>query len=106
MPRRSLFFPVLIAALALASASNADDDPLLAWSQTAARGLFDLCRQDAPDAAIVAEHGEIWGWPPIGKWISTPPVGRCRCTYAAAPVRWIQTVRTTPAKARHGGRST
>jgi hypothetical protein len=47
-----------------------------------------------------------WGWPPIGKWISTPPVGRCRCTYAASPVRWIQTVRTTPANSGDGGRST
>jgi hypothetical protein len=47
-----------------------------------------------------------WGWPPIGKWISTPPVGRCRCMYATAPVRWIQTVRTTPANPGSGGRST
>ena len=42
----------------------------------------------------------------FGKWILTPPVGRCRCTYAASPVRWIQTVRTTPANPGSGGRST
>jgi hypothetical protein len=46
------------------------------------------------------------GMAPIGKWISTPPVGRCRCTYTASPVRWIQTVRTTPANPGSGGRST
>lgn len=72
MPRRSLFFPILIAALALATASQADDDPLLAWSKTAARGLFDLCRQDAPDAAAVAEHGEIWGWPRFMGYLEHP----------------------------------
>ncbi len=47
-----------------------------------------------------------WGWPLIGKWISTPPVGRCRCTYGPSPVRWIQTVRTAPANPGNGGRST
>src|SRR5690606_3119126 len=47
-----------------------------------------------------------WGRPPMGQWISTPPVGRCRCTYGSAPVRWIQTVRTTPARAGTGERST
>jgi hypothetical protein len=72
LPRRSLFFPVLIAALALAAAAKADDDPLLAWSKTAARGLFDLCRQDAPDAAVVADHGEVWGWPRFMGYLEHP----------------------------------
>jgi hypothetical protein len=72
LPSRSLFFSVLIAAAALATASKADDDPLLAWSKTAARGLFDLCGQDAPDAAVVAEHGEIWGWPRFMGYLEHP----------------------------------
>jgi len=52
------------AALALAvaaPAAMADADDVLSWSQTAARGLYELCRADAPDAAKVAEHGEVWG---------------------------------------------
>lgn len=52
-------------------------------------------------------HGPtICGRSPIGKWISTPPVGRCRCTYGDAPVRWTQTVRTSPASSGIGGLST
>lgn len=72
MPRRSLFALILFASLAAAPALAADDDPLLAWSNTAARGLFDLCRQDAPDAAVVAEHGEVWGWPPFMGYLEHP----------------------------------
>jgi hypothetical protein len=72
LPRRSLFAFVLLASLATAPALAADDDPLLAWSKTAARGLFDLCRQDAPDAAVVAEHGEIWGWPHFMGYLEHP----------------------------------
>ena len=73
MPRRSLLAVVLITLLGLAPAvAEADDDPLLSWSQTAARGLFDLCRQDAPDAAVVAEHGEIWGWPRFMGYLEHP----------------------------------
>ena len=72
MPRRSIFAVALIAALAFASATAADDDPLLTWSQTAAQGLFDLCRHDAPDAAVVAEHGEIWGWPRFMGYLEHP----------------------------------
>ena len=72
MPRRSLFALSLAAALAAAPALAADDDPLLAWSKTAARGLFDLCLQDAPDAAVVAEHGEVWGWPRFMGYLEHP----------------------------------
>ena len=74
MPRRSLFALALIASLATAPvlAAPADEDPLLAWSRTAARGLFDLCRNDAPDAAVVAEHGEVWGWPHFMGYLEHP----------------------------------
>jgi hypothetical protein len=72
LPRRSLFALILFASLAAAPALAADDDPLLAWSDTAARGLFDLCRQDAPDAAVVAEHGEVWGWPHFMGYLEHP----------------------------------
>jgi hypothetical protein len=60
---------VLIAAGASASADEAD---VLAWSQTTARGLFELCRADAPDAAAVAEHGEVWGWPRFMGYLEHP----------------------------------
>jgi hypothetical protein len=43
--------------------ARADEAAAQAWSQTAARGLYQLCLEDAPDAARVAEHGEVWGWP-------------------------------------------
>jgi len=72
LPRRPLFALAFVAAMAAAPALAADDDPLLAWSKTAARGLFDLCRQDAPDAAVVAEHGEVWGWPRFMGYLEHP----------------------------------
>jgi hypothetical protein len=50
-------------AASLGTSALAQEDSLLDWSQTAARGVFELCRDDAPDAARVAEHGEVWGWP-------------------------------------------
>jgi hypothetical protein len=67
----------LIVGVALASAvaapvALADADDVLAWSQTAARGLYELCRADAPDAAKVAEHGEVWGWPPFMGYLEHP----------------------------------
>jgi hypothetical protein len=59
--------PLVIAALAATAgwsvAAAQDDSDLLSQAQTAARGVFDLCRQDAPDAARVIAHGEVWGWP-------------------------------------------
>jgi hypothetical protein len=62
-PRLTLLSVAAAAALALAGQAAAQEQSLLDWSDTAARGVFDLCREDAPDAARVAEHGEVWGWP-------------------------------------------
>jgi hypothetical protein len=62
---------VMLCGLA-APAAQADEDDVLAWSQTAARGLFQLCQADAPDAARVAEHGEVWGWPPFRGYLEHP----------------------------------
>jgi hypothetical protein len=72
MTPKSLLAIALMASLAATPALAADDDPLLAWSKTAARGLFDLCLQDAPDAAVVAEHGEVWGWPRFMGYLEHP----------------------------------
>jgi hypothetical protein len=75
VPRRLLLAFTLTASLAAticAAAPAADDDPLLVWNRAAARGLFDLCRQDAPDAEVVAEHGEIWGWPHFMGYLEHP----------------------------------
>jgi hypothetical protein len=60
---------VVIAAAAPAAADEAET---LAWSQTIARGLFKLCLADAPDAAVVAEHGEVWGWPRFMGYLEHP----------------------------------
>jgi len=65
---------VLVAAACWLCASGAraqDQDPS-AWSETAARGAFDLCRADAPDAAAVADHGEVWGWPHFVPYLEHP----------------------------------
>lgn len=69
---RALLASTLLCALLSAPAFADDDDPLLVWNKAAARGLFDLCRQDAPDAAVVAEHGEIWGWPRFMGYLEHP----------------------------------
>jgi hypothetical protein len=60
---------VVIVAGAPALADEAD---VLNWSKTTARGLFELCRADAPDAAAVAEHGEVWGWPRFMGYLEHP----------------------------------
>jgi len=52
-----------VAAPAAGWAQAVDQQSLADWSQAAARGLFDLCRAHAPDAADVVDHGEVWGWP-------------------------------------------
>ncbi|MFI4934423.1 MAG: hypothetical protein ACHP7N_07380 [Caulobacterales bacterium] len=64
-------FVGLAAALLLAPIAAGQDDPQ-AWSATAARGAFDLCRADAPDADRVAEHGEVWGWPTFIPYLEHP----------------------------------
>ena len=72
---RPCFLLAAGAALAWAVAAPvalADAADVLAWSQTAARGLYELCRADAPDAAKVAEHGEVWGWPPFMGYLEHP----------------------------------
>ena len=75
MPRRHTACLLLSLALALAaqapSARAQPDDPL-AWSQTAARGILEICNQDGPDAARVAEHAEVWGWPPFKGYLEHP----------------------------------
>jgi hypothetical protein len=69
LPHRSLFAVAALALAALAAPATAQDQSLLSWSQTAARGLFDLCRHDAPDAAVVAE---LWGWPRFIGYLEHP----------------------------------
>ncbi len=58
--------------LAAAAPASADEADVLAWSKTTARGLFELCRADAPDAAAVGEHGEVWGWPRFMGYLEHP----------------------------------
>ncbi|HUO11358.1 MAG TPA: hypothetical protein VMU37_01245 [Caulobacteraceae bacterium] len=61
-----------LAAGVAAPVAQADQDDVLAWSQTAARGLYELCRADAPDAAKVVELGEVWGWPRFMGYLEHP----------------------------------
>jgi hypothetical protein len=68
-------FLAMLSAAALAAAApawSADEADMLAWSNTTARGLFELCRADAPDAAVVAEHGQVWGWPRFMGYLEHP----------------------------------
>jgi len=64
----------LAGALLLVSATlaMAQETTPLDWAKGAARGVLDLCRQDAPDAAAVAEHGEVWGWPSFVPYLEHP----------------------------------
>ena len=55
--------PTLAALVFAAEVSAQDATPPVDWAKAAARGVLDLCRQDAPDAGAVADHGEVWGWP-------------------------------------------
>lgn len=66
-PCLALAVGVLLGAAtpAIGRAQEGDEQSLADWSQAAARGLFDLCRADAPNAADVVDHGEVWGWPPF-----------------------------------------
>jgi hypothetical protein len=63
---------VAAAVVAPAAPAAADEADVLAWGKTTARGLFQLCRADAPDAAAVAEHGEVWGWPRFMGYLERP----------------------------------
>jgi len=74
MALRPLIATLAAAALLAAAAAPAfaDEAEVLAWSNTTARGLFQLCRADAPDAAAVAEHGEVWGWPRFMGYLEHP----------------------------------
>jgi hypothetical protein len=58
-------------ALPLSTPAQEPSTPL-DWAKGAARGVLDLCRQDAPDAAAVAEHGEVWGWPSFVPYLEHP----------------------------------
>jgi hypothetical protein len=62
------------AAIAVGASAPAfaDEADMLAWSNNMARGLYELCRADAPDAAMVAEHGEVWGWPRFMGYLEHP----------------------------------
>ena len=68
--RPSVF--ALVSCLAAAVGARAQQPSLLEQSRSAERGLFDLCLQDAPDAARVAEHGEVWGWPRFMGYLEHP----------------------------------
>lgn len=59
-------------APAFAASAFGDEAGMLAWSNTTARGLYQLCASDAPDAAAVAEHGEVWGWPRFMGYLEHP----------------------------------
>ena len=80
---------LMVGALLLGAPAHAQQLSALDWSRTAARGLFDLCREDAPDAALVAGHGEVWGWPPFAGYTEHPEGyrreagGESRRSYAA-----------------------
>jgi hypothetical protein len=62
----------LASLLASPTGAHAQDPDPAAWSRSAARGAFDLCRGDAPDASAVAEHGQIWGWPRFTPYLEHP----------------------------------
>src|SRR5580704_5245272 len=73
MALRKVIAALGAAGVLLAAApASADEADVLAWSKTTARGLFELCRADAPDAAAVGEHGEVWGWPRFMGYLEHP----------------------------------
>ena len=74
MALRNVIAALGVAAVCAVAAAPAcaDEAETLAWSQTTARGLFKLCLADAPDAAAVAEHGEVWGWPRFMGYLEHP----------------------------------
>ena len=60
-----------LAASSWTGVARAQDDPVT-WSQGAARGILQVCIEDGPDAARVAEHAEVWGWPPFKGYLEHP----------------------------------
>lgn len=70
---RSIVGALVVAAAASSwgAGAGAQDNPA-AWSQTAARGMLQICLEDQPDAARVGEHAEIWGWPPFKGYLEHP----------------------------------
>lgn len=74
MSWRALLLALSAAGLvgAASAPALADEADMLAWSKTTARGLFQLCQADAPDAARVVEHGEVWGWPRFMGYLEHP----------------------------------
>jgi hypothetical protein len=71
LPPRRIAAPALAALALVGGAAVAQDDPV-AWSQATVRGMLEICRQDSPDAARVAEHAEVWGWPPFKGYVEHP----------------------------------
>jgi hypothetical protein len=63
---------VSVAGLLVSAAVSAQEADPRAWALAAAKGAFDLCRADAPDAAAVSEHGEVWGWPKFVPYMEHP----------------------------------
>jgi hypothetical protein len=61
-----------VAIPLLGPAASAQEGDLNTWAANAAKGAFDLCRADAPDAGAVAEHGQVWGWPPFVGYMEHP----------------------------------
>ena len=59
VPRGLLPLLAGVFAAALATSALAQEDSLLDWSQTAARGVFELCRGDAPDAFSLHTSGRL-----------------------------------------------
>ena len=74
MPTRPVFRSLIAGALAsmLGLTAHAQDIDLNAWSIAAAKGAFDLCRADQPDADRVADHGAVWGWPRFVPYLEHP----------------------------------
>jgi len=72
-PRLPHLTLLALAATLLAGAPVVAEETSPAdWALTASRGVLDLCRADAPDAAAVAEHGEVWGWPSFVPYLERP----------------------------------
>ena len=104
-----------LAALAPATGVRAQDQDPATWSRVVARGALDLCRADAPDAAAVVDHGQIWGWPRFTGYLEHPDgyqrqaggesrrelVAGDKTTYVEMTVQDGQVVSAAPATIRY-----